>query len=1127
MQLYGDRRLYAATDVVGFLECEHLTTLDLTHLKTPLKVAEQDESDTLVQEKGFEHERAYVEHLRAQGQNVVDISIGNESIWAKVEATLAAMREGVDVIYQATLLEGCLIGYADFLMKVPRPSELGDYSYEVSDTKLSRTPKAKFLVQLAFYSRLLARAQGTAPIMMHVVLGDRTTRSYRCADFAHYFDSLLARFLARVEDGAQDTYPEPCNHCDLCRWSEICEQQWLDDDHLSQVANITRIQVGKLEASGVARMAQLAEVADGAVAKMAAETLQRLRAQAKLQVHARSAGERKVELLPLDPERRRGFYRLPEINAGDMFFDMEGNPWEEGGLEYLFGVYYRDAEQWQFKGFWAHDRQQERQAFEAFVGFVMDRLKLFPGAHVYHYAKYEETALKKLMSLHATCEVEVDNMLRHGILVDLYQVVREAVRVSEPRYSIKNIEHFYLEAREGDVTNAGASIVWYEKWRETGDQKLLDAIEAYNKDDVRSTQLLLDWLLKLRPAELPWAQPPSGDGTEAEAAIAGELTEAEARLVPYRRALVDPLPQDRLQWGVDDHVRELTYQLLDFHRRADKPAYWALYARMDMTEEELLEDPECLAKLEADPACPPFKDKRSIVYTYIYPEQETKLRDGSSVTHTGTRRGLGNITLDPEARRVSLRQGAARDPLPQRLSLGPTGPIGSGVIRDALFRFADSVIAGVQAFPAVEAILRRDPPRVQGHTSGEPLIPGGKATVDAAIDVVGRLDNSYLFIQGPPGAGKTYSGKHLIVALLRAGKRIGVTSNSHKPIHHLLLEVVKQAQSEGFGFVGAKKASRGSPDSEFDGPLVTNLYSNDDVWASGAQLIAGTAWLFSDPAATQALDYLFVDEAGQVALANLVAMGTSARNVILLGDQMQLAQPIQGVHPGRSGESSLDYLLSGEATIAADRGIFLETTWRMHPAVCKFISDAVYDSRLEPEPSNANRVLRLAAGAHPLLKPSGISYAPLEHSGCSQQSQEEAQLIREVYDSALQQEYLDRDGNVDKVTAGNILVVAPYNMQVNLLRQMLPVGARVGTVDKFQGQEAEIVLVSMTTSSEAELPRHIEFLYSKNRLNVAISRAKSLAVLVMSPRLQSIKCSTPEEMALVNTLCWVSSIRAV
>jgi predicted RecB family nuclease len=623
MQNYGAGRLYAATDVVGFLECEHLTTLSLQNLVTPLPVAAVDESDKLVQDKGIEHERAYVHHLMAQGLTVLDISQAAEGIAEKVEATLDAMRRGVDIIYQATLLDGPLIGFADFLVKVPRRSNLGDFSYEVSDTKLARSPKAKFLVQLAFYSRLLAVAQGTAPLMMHVVLGDKSMRSYRCADYAHYFGSLLHRFLARVEqDNVAPTYPNPCDYCDLCRWAHLCDQRRLDDDHLCQVANITRIQVAKLNAAGITRMAELAALADQDVSKVAVETLARLKAQARLQVQARSEGHGSVELLPLDAERRRGFYRLPEPNPGDMFFDMEGNPWEDGGLEYLFGLYFLEEGGWQFKGFWAHDREQERRAFEDFIDFVVQRLRSFPGAHIYHYAKYEETALKKLMSLHATREVEVDNLLRHGILVDLYQVVREAIRVSEPRYSIKNIEHFYLEAREGEVTNAGASIVWYEKWRETGERKLLDDIELYNKDDVRSTQLLRDWLVTLKPAEVPWAVAPAEQDEAAEAAMAGQLTEAEARLVAYRKALVDPLPPDRLQWGVPEHARELTYQLLDFHRRADKPLYWALFIRMDMTEEELLEDAECLAQLRADPAFPPVQDKRSFVYTYTTPSRK-------------------------------------------------------------------------------------------------------------------------------------------------------------------------------------------------------------------------------------------------------------------------------------------------------------------------------------------------------------------------------------------------------------------------------------------------------------------------------------------------------------------------
>ena len=286
-------------------------------------------------------------------------------------------------------------------------------------------------------------------------------------------------------------------------------------------------------------------------------------------------------------------------------------------------------------------------------------------------------------------------------------------------------------------------------------------------------------------------------------------------------------------------------------------------------------------------------------------------------------------------------------------------------------------------------------------------------------------------------------------------------------------------------------------------------------------LIAGTAWLFADPEFDQALDFLFVDEAGQVCLANLIAMGTSARNIVLMGDQMQLGQPIQGVHPGQSGLSSLEYLLEGAATIAPDRGIFLGTTWRMHPDVCQFISDAVYDSRLHAESQNGRRVLVLNERADPNLRSSGIRFLAAEHEGCSQESQQEAEMVRSLFDNLLAQRYRDTDGAEHAIGLENILVVAPYNVQVNLLKRVLPAGARVGTVDKFQGQEAEVVIVSMTTSSGDDLPRNIEFLFSKNRLNVAISRARSLAIVIASPDLLSIRCRSPEDMALVNTLCWV------
>jgi uncharacterized protein len=321
-------------------------------------------------------------------------------------------------------------------------------------------------------------------------------------------------------------------------------------------------------------------------------------------------------------------------------------------------------------------------------------------------------------------------------------------------------------------------------------------------------------------------------------------------------------------------------------------------------------------------------------------------------------------------------------------------------------------------------------------------------------------------------------------------------------------------------FRGIKKSTANRPESFFHGQLVEDVTANEEVDPT-ADLIAGTAWLFSRPELDQALDYLFIDEAGQVSLADAVAMGVSARNIVLVGDQMQLGQPIQGVHPGDSGQSVLEYLLRDQATIPPDRGIFLPTTWRMHERICRFISEAVYDGRLEPEPENQRQRLVLADDCHPALAPTGIRFVPVEHSGCSQKSEAEAALITTLVGSLVGQGYRDRQGFEHTIGLKDVLVVAPYNVQVNYLRSVLPPDARVGTVDKFQGQQAEVVLISMTTSSGEELPRNIEFLYSRNRLNVAISRARCLAVVLASPKLLEIPCRTVEQMKLVNTLCWV------
>ena len=1124
MRLHRGSLLFSASDLGNFLECEHLTALDLQSLLHPECSPKRGEADLqveLIRAHGQLHEDRYLQSLRDSGRQVADLRDVPGGLEEAVAATTAAMRRGDEVIYQAALMHAPFSGFADFLIRVPGASSLGAWHYEVADTKLARSPKSKFLIQLCFYAELIAKIQGIAPSQVHLYFGDGSERSYRTADYSAYFSMVCERYLnfigALQEKQSTATYPEPISHCALCAWSEACGKRWVEDDHLSQVANITHSQIQRLGAGGVTTLEGLASLPDGApVADLNPVVLAKLMHQANLQLNKRRTGENQVELLEVDQER--GFARLPIPDQGDLFFDMEGDPFEEGGLEYLFGVGVAVDGQFRFHDFWAHNRAEERRAFEAFIDFVTNHLRTHPAAHIYHYAPYETTSIKRLMSFHGTREAEVDSLLRRGKLIDLYKVVREGIRVSEPRYSIKNLETFYAEKRSGEVKDAGSSIVWYERWKETGDPQLLEAIRSYNEDDCRSTWQLHQWLLGLRPKDLPWHSASVPETADPE----GERKPWETRLATYREAMLGSLPADPTTWDDEARMRELAYQLLDFHRREAKPQWWAMFARMELPEEELMEDIECLAGLILDPSRPPRPEKRSTIQTYRYPEQETKLRTGSSVTEASSGRPLGEFTLFDEDRRVELKVGPTKT-LPARLSLGPGQPINSEVMQVALTRFADSVIAGDHRFQGLESILRRSYPSLRGRRQGDPILPGSASLLAEVVEATDALESSHLFIQGPPGAGKTWTGSRIIVEMLRRGKRVAVASNSHKAIHNILAAVEKVAIEDGFSFKGAKKSNGNDPDSKFQGQFIRNVDSAGDV-AADDRLVAGTAWLFSRPEFELSFDLLFVDEAGQVALANLIAMGTCAHNHVLLGDPMQLGQPTQGTHPGCSGESGLEFLLNGGATVAPERGVFLPTTWRMAPALCQFISEAVYDGRLEPESSNYHQKLVLGAIADPMLKADGIRFLPIEHYGNSQRSVEEADRISTLIESLLQQEFCDRFGNQRAVALDDILVVAPYNLQVNLLKQRLPAGARVGTVDKFQGQEAPVVIVSMATSSEDDLPRDIGFLFSKNRLNVAISRAQCLAVVVASPRLLTVNCSTVEQMALVNLMCWIAQV---
>src|SRR5712692_10102240 len=356
----------SATDLVGHLECEHLTQLErlaaLGEVKRPTRT---DPALDLLSKLGEEHESQHLEWYRRLGLNVVIIDqrgIGEDELRSAEGATLQAMRNGVDVIYQGTFFDGRWTGRADFLIKVAESSNLGAYSYEVVDAKLARHAKTRALLQIAVYSDQLARLQGRLPRCMRLILGDHSEHVFQVGQFVSYARTALGRLEAVLAASPIATYPDKVHHCAVCRWSEVCEQKRRDDDHLSLVAGIRRDQIRRLNQAGISTTTALASSA-GPVEGIGPAALDRIRVQAQLQVEAAKTSERSYALVQ-ERTPGLGLAALPEPAAGDLFFDMEGDPYvTDGGLEYLFGVVDVLDRSPTYHSWWAHDRDEEKIAF--------------------------------------------------------------------------------------------------------------------------------------------------------------------------------------------------------------------------------------------------------------------------------------------------------------------------------------------------------------------------------------------------------------------------------------------------------------------------------------------------------------------------------------------------------------------------------------------------------------------------------------------------------------------------------------------------------------------------------------------------------------------------------------------
>ena len=1056
------------------------------------------------------------------------------------------------MIYQGTLTgaggEVALFGRPDFLVRAdllpvpdgePRPD--GQH-YEVVDAKLARTAKARAVLQTAFYSRLLAELQGTEPRWMHLALGYGDFFPFKVKDFAAYERQTRRRLEEVLGAGPPaDLYPEPVEHCAICRWSELCAGRRRQDDDLSLVAGMTTGQRRALKVAGIATRRGFAGRAElPRLDRVSRDALERTQAQARLQVASEDDGVIRYEIL--EPERdgdgalvaNRGLLALPEPVTGDLFFDIEGARYysedsREFGLQYLFGVVdtadLDEAGRPRYTAFWAFGRQGEKRAFEELVDFITKRRAVCPGLHVYHYNHYEPTSVDHLTELHgtrqeavgalmgrfATREDEVDDLFRLGVFVDLYRVIRQGVQAGVESYSIKRLEPLCGYRRQVDLKDATVSLIEFEAALEDGtaadDAGRQRMVAGYNEDDCRATLALRDWLedRRLDLAERTGEQLPRPFVDEPVRAP------EDPEVTRIRSALLAGVSASA--WTDEERARVLLADLLDWHRREDKPAWWRYFYVRELSPAELIGEPDALGGLTGGEIVDQVK--KSVVRRFSFPPQEHRFSCGQAAYDVETGRGWSVGAVDDANGTIELKIGNTYNgPLPA--GLVEAGPIGTRELRERLRDLGDRVVReGVGGTDAATALLLRRPPSAAG-----PLLADGETIAGAAVRLAVSLRRSYLPLQGPPGTGKTYTAAEQILALAAQGRTAGITGPSHAVICQLIGTLCRRAGTRGVAPRIGQRADQGNPFLHDSATDMTNERLERALRDGELDVAAGTVWLWARPGMADSVDTLFVDEAGQLSLANVLAVAGAARNLVLLGDPQQLAQPSQATHPPGAGASALGHILGEQATMPEGAGLLLDQTYRMHPDLCHYTSEVFYDGKLSGvEGLGRQEIL----GGEP-LSGSGLRVVEVPHQGNTNASPEEAGEVARLVETLAGCSWRDRDGAVRPVGGGGILIVTPYNAQIRAIQDALAArgltGFGVGTVDKFQGREAPVVIYSMATSSADEAPRGMEFLYDRHRLNVATSRARAMAIIVASPDLIRVSCRTPHQMTLVNALCW-------
>lgn len=1116
----GSERLLTPSKITSWLDCAHYLTLkhEVEGGGRPKPSQPYGSFAKLLMDKGIEHETAVLALYEANGLRVlrIDDKAKGESFTAWAQRSLPALDSDADVIFQMPFVHDGIRGVADFLER--QVDDDGTVRWEPVDAKLARKDaKPGHVLQLCFYAEAIGAVTGVIPRTLKVSLGSGSCETVRFEDVRPYWERLRGQLsdVLAIEPGTAATRPEPCDHCQFCEFAETCEATWREADALVYVAGIRSADRATLEINAVETLAALA-ARTAPVTELRPDRLARLQVQADLQVQAREQAEGDKPPFVLiehgdDPVWGHGFEQLPAPDPADIFLDFEGHPfWRaDRGLFFLFGfIAADDSGAWGFHQLWAHDEAEEATRADELIHYIAQRRAAHPGSHVYHYNHTERSSLEALTAEHAVAEGALATLVSDGVFVDLFLAARNAVQVGTEGYGLKHLERLTDYERSHEIDKGAGAVVAFEQYSTTRDQTLLDAIAAYNEDDVRATKALRDWLVDQRPADLEWRVDPDDGGRYAEVDALTEQLAAFREGTPQRhladllgywirewRAYIAPIV-GKLTNDATDHLEDRTVLTglactggVERLKKNGQPAKW----------------PGLRLTFPPQPLDRGFRHARpERTHKVIYLSSEG-LVTFATIDSIDIEDGTVVLVWDKRAQQHGSVPG----------SVVLDDWVGPSTKLDALNRLVHQVLdpeVHGSPNPVTLALLNGDPPAFS--SGGGPADGHFSDDRDDLAGWVTELDEAVLAVQGPPGTGKTYRGAHMAKQLVAAGGRVGILAMSHHAIDNFLAEIVNVFAEDP---AVELRAARYRPEPE-DGGLdgVTYVGSNKPLANPKYNVVCGTAWTFAgSDLLGEPVDVLLIDEAGQLALIDAVVASMAARSVVLLGDPLQLPQVAKASHPGSSGHSALGHVLGDRDTVEDTFGVFITETRRMHPDVCDFISDRMYEGRLTSYVDCAKQDTELGTG---------LRWLKVDHAGCSTESLEEAEAVAGQIRVLLGRSWTDKHGVERIIGVDDVMVVAPYNDQVRLLRDHLDAdpatrGVSVGTVDKFQGRQAPVVLFTMTSSSADDMPRGAGFLFSKNRLNVAISRAQCLAYLVCTEQLLNSRAKTVDDMYLIATLC--------